>query len=332
MTSGLTLGAGMRSRRNALALLVCGAALLPLASQAQSTYPDRPIRVIVASAVGGALDVTTRMLTEKLSIKLGKPIVVENRAGAGGAIAGASVAKAPADGYTLLFVSAGYSTLPMLQPNLGFSPSELAPVVASVSVPFVLVSPSTRPYKTLADFIADAKKQPGQLTFASGGNATAGHLLGTWLKLDAGIEVTHVPFKGESPGLQSLLGDQLSMMPVTISVALPLINSGKLQALAISSAKRSTLLPDVPTIEQQGIPVASVTWFGMLVPSGVPKEIQAKLNEAVNECLQDPDLRNRFISTGVEIEGGSQESFRKRIDHEASTWARVIKESGIKGE
>lgn len=296
------------------------------------TYPDKPIRVVIATAAGGAMDVTTRMVTDKLATKLGQPIIVENRGGAGGAIAAASVAKSAPDGYTVLVVSAGYSTLPILQPNLGFAPTDLVPVVPTVSLPYLIVTPANQPYKTLGDFIADAKKRPGQLTFPSGGNGTSGHLIASWLKLEAGIDVLHVPYKGEGPALQGLLGDQLQMMPVTISAGLPLVKSGKLRALAITGAKRSSLLPDVPTIEEQGVPVHSSTWFGMLAPAGVPKAVLAKLNEAVNDCLQDPALRAAFIDQGIEIEGGTQDNFRQLILKEGATWARVIKAANIKAE
>jgi tripartite-type tricarboxylate transporter receptor subunit TctC len=295
-------------------------------------YPDKPVRLIVNSAAGGALDATARNLAEKLSVRMGKPFIVENRPGAGGVLGANSVAKSPADGYTLLFVSAGYSMLPALYTDLPFKHADLTPVAVAVAVPFVLVTSPNAPYKTLPEFIAYAKSQPGKLSFASGGNATAGHLLGTWFKAEAGIDLLHVPFRGEGPAVQSLLGEQVPIMPVTTTIGLPLIKAGKLRALAISSAKRSSLLPDVPTIAEQGVPVQSVTWFGMMAPAGVPKEIVARLNEAVNQALQEPDLRDKYVGAGMEVGGGSQADFQKLIERETAHWARLIKDAGIKTE
>ncbi len=312
------------------ALMAAGALAAP-AAWAQA-FPDRPIRLIVNSAPGGALDVSARHLADRLTLKLGKPVICENKPGAGGVLGAASVAKSPADGYTLLMVSAGYSMLPALQPSLPFTHADFAPVAVAVSVPFVFVTSPTAPYKTLREFITYAKARPGQMSFASGGNATAGHLLGTWFKAEAGLDLQHIPFKGEGPAVQSMLGDQIQLMPATISISLPLVKAGKLRALAISSATRSMLLPDVPTIVEQGVAVQSVTWFGVLAPAGVPKDVLARLNEAINQVLQEPDLREKYNAIGMEVGGGSQAEFQSLITREAAQWARLIKENGIKPE
>jgi tripartite-type tricarboxylate transporter receptor subunit TctC len=322
----------MSARRLLLAAMAAALTWSSTPGARADAYPDRPIRLIVNSAVGGGLDVTARLLAEKLAEKLGKAVIVDNRPGAGGVMGAAQVAKSPPDGYTLIMVSAGYSTLPALHPNLPFSHADLAPVAVAVDVPFIIVTSPSRPYKTLGDFIADAKARPGLLNFASGGNATAGHLLGSWLKLEAGIDLLHIPFKGEGPALQAVMGDQVAMMPVTITTGMPLLKSGRLRPLAISGQKRSPLLPDVPTLAEAGVPISSVTWFGMLAPAGVPKDIVTRLNRAVNQSLQDPALRSSYIASGVEVVGGSQEDFRRLIEKESQTWARVLKDSGIKAE
>jgi tripartite-type tricarboxylate transporter receptor subunit TctC len=317
-------------------LAVAGSAALMAAvapgAFAQSGYPDRPIRLIATSAAGGGLDASARQLAEKLTIMLKQQVVVENVAGAGGILGAANVAKATPDGYTLLFVAAGYTTLPSLHRNLPFTHADLAPVALAVSSPFVMVAAPSAPYKTLTEFIAYAKSNPGKVNFASGGNGTAGHLLGTWLKSAARLDMVHIPFKGENPALQDLLSGQVSMMPLNITSALQLIRAGKLQPLAISGSKRSPLLPDVPTITEQSLPVQGITWFGMLAPAATPKPIINRLNEAVNQALQDPALRDRLVAAGLEIGGGSPGDFQKLIEREAAQWGRIIKELDIKVE
>lgn len=321
-----------RFMKDAACIAALGSMWSALPSHAQSGYPDKPVRFVVATAAGGAMDVTARSLADKLAVKLGQPFVVENRPGAGSSLAGQFVAKSPADGYTLLFVSSGYSTLPALYPHLGFSMDELTPIAVAVSVPYVFVVPNDAPYKTMQEFIDYARKRPGQLNFASGGNATGGHLLGVWFNSEAKIQAQHIPFKGESPALQAMLGNQLSIMPVTVTLGSPLVKTGRLRALAVSSAKRSPLLPDVPTLAEIGVPVHSVVWFGMLAPAATPKPVLARLNQAVNESLAEPDLRDKLMASGMTVEGGSAADFKSLIDQESARWGRLIKEAGIKAE
>jgi len=318
----------------ALGALSAVGAGAPLASVfAQSApYPDRPVRLVVATAPGGAMDAAARSLADKLALKLGQPVVVENRPGAGSSLAGQHVAKSAADGYTLLFVSSGYSTLPALYPQLPFAMNELAPVAVAVSVPYVFVVPPDSPHRTIRDFVEFAKSRPRQLNFASGGNATGGHLLGVWFKSETKLDLEHIPYKGEAPALQAMLGGQLSLMPVTVTLAAPLVKAGKLRALAVSGAKRSAQLPEVPTLTESGIPVQSVVWFGMLAPAATPKPVLAKLNDAVNKALAEPDLREKFQSTGTTVEGGSAAEFQALIDRESAHWARLIKEAGIRAD
>jgi tripartite-type tricarboxylate transporter receptor subunit TctC len=313
-------------------LIALAAALSVQGLHAQPAFPDRPVRLVVATAAGGAMDVTARNLADKLAQKLGQPVVVENKPGAGSSIAGQLVARSPADGYTLLFVSSGYSTLPALYPQLPFALNELAPVAVAVSVPYLFVVPPDAPHRTIKDFVEHAKSRPKQLNFASGGNATGGHLVGVWFKSETRLDMEHIPYRGEAPALQALLGGQLSIMPVTVSLGAPLVKAGKLRALAISGPKRSAQLPEIPTLTESGIAVQSVVWFGMLAPAATPKAVLAKLNDAVNTALAEPDLRDKYQSAGMTIEGGSAAEFQALIDRESAQWARLIKEAGIKAD
>jgi tripartite-type tricarboxylate transporter receptor subunit TctC len=296
-------------------------------AQAQD-YPDRPIRIVVNTAVGGTVDITGRVLAQHLTEVFGKPVIIENRDGGGGVIGASAVAKAPPDGYTLLYCSAGITSFAALQKNLPFNPAtDLVPVVPVVSLPFLFVTPPGSPYKTLAEYLAQAKKAPGTLTIASGGTGTFGHLLGAWLKAEAGVDLIHVPYRGAGPALQALLGGQVALYPDPIATSAPLVKSGKIRALAISSSRRSSLLPDTPTLIESGYPVQGVTWFGILVPAAVPKDIVRRLNEAVNKLL--PKLRPTWEASGYFMEGGSVADFGKRFTAESATWAKLIAEAGI---
>jgi len=296
------------------------------------TFPVKPMTLVIATAPGGAMDVTGRLLAERLSVRLGQRMVVENKPGAGSALASQQVAKAPADGYTLLFVSSGYATLPALYPQLPFALSDLAPVAVTASVPYVFVAPSGSPHANIQDFIAYMRTHPKEANFGSGGNATGGHLVGAWFKTQTRLEIEHIPFRGEAPGVQAVLGNQIALMPVTVTVAAPLVRSGKLRALAVSSAQRTPQLPDVPTLAEQNIPVQSSVWFGMLAPAATPRPVIARLNEAINQVLAEPELRGKLQTAGMTIEAGSAADFQKLIERESAQWAGLIKEAGIKAD
>lgn len=311
-------------------LVLClGLAEAPVA-QAQD-YPNRTIRFIVNSAIGGTVDITARLIATHLSEVLGHPVIVEIRDGAGGVVGANAVAKAAPDGYTFLYASAGITSFAALKKNLPFNPvTDFVPVIPVVSVPFVFVAPSDSPYKTLAEFLAQAKKAPGQLTIASGGSGTFGHLLGAWLKSEAQVDLLHVPFRGAGPALQAMLSGQLSLYPDPIPTSASLVKSGRIRALAISSSRRSPLLPDTPTLLESGYTVQGVTWFGLLAPAGVPKEIVARINDEVNKLL--PKLRPAWEAAGYLVEGGSVVDFGKRFTSESVNWAKIIREAGITAE
>ena len=319
----------MHAIRSSIACLALLAGVTATSSADAQDYPNRPVRFIVNTAIGGTVDVTARVVAQNLTEVLGKSVIVENRDGGGGVIGAAAVAKATPDGYTMLYCSAGITSFSALQKNLPFNPAtDFVPVVPVVSLPFVFVTPPGSPYKTLAEYFAQAKKAPGTLTIASGGNGTFGHLLGAWLKSEAGVDLIHVPYRGAAPALQALLGGQVALYPDPIPTAAPLVNSGKIRALAISSSRRSSLLPDTPTLIESGYPVHGVTWFGILAPAAVPKDIVARMNEEVNRLL--PKLRPTWEASGYLVEGGSVADFGKRFAAESANWAKLIAEAGIK--
>lgn len=299
----------------------------PLQAQA---YPDRPIKLIVTHAAGGALDASARQLAEKLAIKLGQPVVVENRPGAAGLTATGFVAKSPPDGYTLAFISSSFTILPLLYPSMPFQMSEIAPVANIVQAPFVLSASPNAPFKTFPEFLEQAKAQPGKLSWGSGGNGSFGHLLGAWLNAEANVNIMHVPYKGESPAMQGLLAGDVSVVPLNITSTLSLIKAGKLKPLAVSGNRRSPMLPDVPTVSEFSVPVSVAPWFAMVAPAGVPKPVLARLNLAVNQALQDPELRDRFTGAGFEIVGGSEATLQSMIDREGALWARIVKQRNIR--
>ncbi len=311
-------------------IAVCILLAAAMNAQAQG-YPGRPVRFVVNTAIGGTVDVTARMVALHLSEVFGQPVIVENRDGAGGVVGANAVAKAPADGYTLLYGSAGITSFAALKKDLPFNPAtDMVPVVPVVSLPFVFITPPGSPHKTLADLVAQARKTPGRISIGSGGSGTFGHLLGAWLKSEAQVDLLHVPYRGAAPALNALLAGQVDIYPDPIPTAAPLVTAGRIRALAISSARRSSLLPDTPTLIEAGYSVQGVTWFGIMAPAGVPKEITARLNEEVNKLL--PRLKPAWEAAGYLVEGGTQADFAKRFANESATWAKVIREAGIKPE
>jgi tripartite-type tricarboxylate transporter receptor subunit TctC len=331
-TAAITLACALSRRRrwfSALAVALPLAATLALGNAQAQSFPDRPIRLIVTHAAGGALDVSARQLAERLGLKLGQQVIVENRVGAAGMVATSFVAKAPADGYTLAFVSASFTILPVIYPNMNFQMSELTGVANVVQAPFVLAVAPNAPFKSFSEFVNQAKAQPNKFTWGSGGNGSFGHLLGAWFSAEADARITHVPYKGEAPAITALLSNDVTIVPINITSAIPLIKAGKLKALAVSGSKRSPLLPDVPTIAEQSVQVAVAPWFAMIAPAGVPKPILARLNQAVNEVLQERDLRDRFLNVGFEIGGGPESTLNGMIEREGKQWARIVKDRGV---
>jgi tripartite-type tricarboxylate transporter receptor subunit TctC len=317
--------------RLACALAMAAAVIAP--ARAQSTaYPTHPVRIVVPYAAGGAVDIVARSVGEPLGRALKQPVIVDNRPGASANIGMEAVAKAAPDGYTLLMASNGIATNMALFPNLAFDGRrDFAPVARIGYAPLVIVVPATSPVKSLQDLIAMAKAEPGKLTYASAGNGSSGHLAGELLKSTAKIDVLHVPYKGGAPAITDLLGERISFMPINPVEVIAHIRAGRLRALAVASDRRFSLLPDVPTCAEAGLPGydASV-WWGLVAPAKTPREIVAQLNTETNRALADPAIASKLADLGVVVTPGSPEQFAGFINTQTELWSGVIRNAGIR--
>ena len=315
-------------------LLVAGAALALCTAQAQ-TYPTKPVSLVVGFAPGGSADSLARLLAQKLGSSLGQPVVVDNKPGAGGTIATAAVAASKPDGYTLLMVTSGHAGSAALYPKLSYDTLKSFEPVAKVGAsPVVIVAPASAPYKQLKDVIDAARKSPGKLNYAAGGGgATTTSLAAEFLKNEAKIDMVMVPYKGSGPALTALLSGEVDLGFDIPSSALPHIKAGKLRPLAVTTKTRSSVLPDVPTVAEQGMAGFEVTgWFGVLAPAGTPAEVIARLNKEINAVLSDPETKNKLQGIGVEATPGSPADFGKLIASETQRYGDAIRKLGIKAE
>jgi tripartite-type tricarboxylate transporter receptor subunit TctC len=318
--------------KSCLCLFSAAAALLPALGAAQS-YPDRPIRVIVPVPAGGTPDVVARMVQPGLTGLLGQQLVIDNRGGAGGLIGAELAAKAVADGYTLFFSSPGALTiLPHLQKRVAYDTlRDFAPISLVSIGPFLLITHPSLPVKTVKELLALAKSEPGKLNYASAGNGAANHLAMELFKSMAGINITHVPYKGAPQAITDLIGGSVNLMFNSIPPVLQHIKSGRLRLLGVSSAKRSPQLPDVPTISEAGVPgYESITWFGLLAPAKTPKTIVARLNEALVKVVRAPEMKSQLEIQGYDPVGSSAAEFTAFIRAESEKYAKVVKLSGAK--
>jgi tripartite-type tricarboxylate transporter receptor subunit TctC len=308
-------------------------ALAPGLASAQA-YPSKPIRWIAPFPPGGPVDLLSRTVGQKLSEAWGQPVVVENRAGAAGNLGVDVAAKSPPDGYTLVIVPAGNIVVnPTLFPKLPYKQADLAPVTMLAHVENVLVVNPGVPAGTFRELLTHAKANPGKLSFASPGAGAQAHLAGELVKLGAGVDMVHVPYKGTGPALNDLLGGQVSMMFSQLSSALPHIKSGKLRALGVASLKRSPVLPELPTIAEQGLPgFEAVSWYALMVPAGTPAEIVSRLNMETARILRLPDVREKLAGLGAEPVGNSPDALAATIRDESARWSDVIRKQGIKAE
>ena len=327
----------MMTKRQTLALMACALASATLpAAHAQApaaSWPSKPIRWVVPFPPGGAMDAIARTLGEKAGKTLGQPFVIENKPGAGGNIGADFVAKQPGDGYTLMITSIGMATNKPLYGKLSYDPiKDFAPVSLLAVVPNVLVTNATQPdVKTAKDVIAAARKTPGKLTYASAGNGTSIHLAGEVFTSLAQVDMLHVPYKGSGPAVSDLLGGQVNYMFDSITSARPHIESGKLRALGVTTAKRSKTLPNVPTLAEAGLPGYEVSpWFAVFMPAATPKDIVAKVNSALLEAMKDPDVVKRFETIGAEPVGSTPEEMAQHLARESERWTKLIQERGIK--
>jgi tripartite-type tricarboxylate transporter receptor subunit TctC len=307
------------------------AVVLPVLAYGQG-YPSKPIRWIAPFPPGGPVDLLARTVGQKLSEAWSQPVIVENRAGAAGNLGIEQAAKAPPDGYTLVIVPTGNIVVnPTLYPNLPYKPSDLAPVSLLATVENVLVVHPSVPASSVSELVSFAKANPGKLTFASPGAGAQAHLAGELIKLTAGIDMVHVPYKGTGPALNDLLGGQVSMMFSQLSSALPHVRSGKLRALGMASLKRSPLLPELPTIAEQGFPgFEAVSWYALMVPAGTPAEVISRLHFETARILKLPDVREKLAGLGADPVGSSPDELAARIRSESARWADVIRRQGIK--
>jgi tripartite-type tricarboxylate transporter receptor subunit TctC len=313
-------------------LTFVAAALVSLAAQAQP-YPSKPIRIFVTIGPGAAADVLTRIVAEKLSPQLGQPIVVENRAGAGGNIAADAVAKAPADGYTLLMASSStHGANASVYPKLPFDPiKDFTPIVLVASNPNVLVVPPSLGVNTLAELIALAKQRPGELTYASGGTGTSMHISGEVLGMLGGVKLQHIPFKSTPEAINAALAGQVSMTFASAPTALAQVKAGKLKALGVTSEKPLSSLPDVPPLASQGLAGFDVSaWFGLAAPAGTPPAVVSRLNAETLAVLAMPEVREKFAALGMEPLGSTPPEFGAFIRSEIRRLGEVVRASGAR--
>jgi len=306
--------------------------LLPQLAAAQA-YPNKPIRVIVPVPGGGTPDVVARMVAPGLSSLLGQQLVIDNRGGAGALIGTELAARAVPDGYTLFFSSPGPLTiLPHVHKKVAYDPiKDFAPVSLISIGPFLLIAHPAVPVKTVKELIALARAEPGKLDYASAGNGTPNHLAMELFKSMAGVNMTHVPYKGAPQAVTDLIGGSVNLMFNSIPPVLPHIRSGRLKLLAVAGGRRSPQLPDVATISEAGVPgFEAITWFGLLAPAKTPKQIVARLNELLVKVVRAPDIKSRFEVLGYEVVGSSPQEFASFIRVESEKYAKAVKLSGAK--
>lgn len=323
-----------RQRRGALAVL--GAACLSSAGLARAQSGSRPVRIVVPFPPGQGADLIIRLVGERLSPRLGQPVVVENRPGAGGTIGTEQVARSAAGGTTLVMGASGpMSISPTLQPAVvKYDPlKDFEPISGIASVAQLFVVPAASPYRTLGDLAAAAKAQPGRIAYGSSGNGTTQHLFVEYFAAAAGLKLLHVPYKGSAPAFTDLMGGQIAMMPDTVAAMLPNVKAGKVRALAVTSAARSPFLPDVPTVAEQGFPGWQAEgWITVLAPAGTPADVADRLDREIRAVLADGEFRQRLGDMGFVVMDRSRGALRTFIGEEIAKWRKVIEGAGIKVE
>jgi tripartite-type tricarboxylate transporter receptor subunit TctC len=312
-----------------------GAAVL-LAGQAQAQkYPVKPIRLIVGYAPGGGSDIMARLIGPRITEAMGQQVIVENRAGAAQNVAAEYIIKQPADGYTLFLSSAALGVNISLYPKLNYHPvRDFVPIAVFATSPNLLLVHPSYPAKSLKEFVAVAKRNPGKLNFSSSGSGSAQHLTGELLKIHVGVGMTHVPYKGSGPSMIALASGEVDFSFNNIPSSQPLMTPGRVRALGITSEKRSPLLPQLPTFVESGLPRDFITgtWYGVLAPAGTPAEVVTALNAVIVKTVQRPDFRDRLLQLGADPVAESPDYFRKMLAAEIDRWAKVVKASGAKAE
>jgi tripartite-type tricarboxylate transporter receptor subunit TctC len=323
-------------RRCVIAAIACvltggvGVASLPACAQA---YPTKPIRLVVPFPAGGSLDVVARAIGQKLTEAWGQPVVIDNRPGAGGNIGADLVAKSAPDGYTILEGALSTHAVNVsLYDKMPYDPvRDFVPITLVATTPNVLVLNPTLPVKSVPELVAYAKAHPGGLSFGSGSNGSAGHLAGELFKSEAGVDMVHIPYKGAAPALQALLAGDTQLMFDNLANSMPQLKAGRLKALAVTTAKRSALIPELPTLAETGLPGFDIyTWWGFMAPAGTPKEIIAKWNAEVTRILGTPEMKAFFAQQGAEPAPTTPEQFAALIRSEIPKYAKIVKASGAK--
>lgn len=317
--------------KNKLYQYLMGTVLGLLAMQlAAQPYPNKPISLVVPQAAGGTNDIVARLVAPAFGEAIGASVVVENRPGAGGNIGTQGVARAAKDGYTLLLtINSAQAINPALYKNPGFDPiNDFVPLYYIGATPYVLVTPPGSPYKTLADVVAAAKKKPGELSYASAGNGTISHLLGAMLNTSAGIEMQHIPYKGVAPAINDVLGGQVPLAFASLPSALNYIKAGKLQAIAISSAKRSSAAPEIPTIAETYPDCVGEVWVAIFAPIGVSADVIKKNQSAMEKVMARPDVREKLISQGLDLSPVPTNRLAALLKDELAKWVKIVKASG----
>lgn len=324
----------LRLRPVALALCACVPAVMACASdaRAQADYPVKPIRVVIAFAPGGIADTAGRLVSQKLSERLGQPVVVENRGGAGGLVAAKAVAAMPADGYSLLVHTAAIAVNISGSREATDVIDELAPVALTATTPTVFVINASAPARTVAEFARGLKD--GRFSYSSAGVGTTPQLTADYVfRVLSKLDPVHVPFQGGAPAITAVLAGQVDMVTTSMPPAVPFIRQGKMRALAVAASKRSAALPDVPTLAEQGLPdFEDLSWVAFLAPAKTPREIVTRLNREINAVLELADVRERLAAIGFEPYAGSADAFGDYLRKEVAKWARVVRETGAKAQ
>jgi tripartite-type tricarboxylate transporter receptor subunit TctC len=322
-------------KRRSLMQATVSASLLPILAQAQDKYPNKAITWVCPYAAGGNADSRSRQVAKAMGTLLGQPIVIDNKSGAGGNIGTEAIARAKPDGYTLGMGNfAPLAVNQTLFKKLNFDPlNDLTPICLIERGPLILMVRNDSPYKTVKDLVAAAKASPGKLSYASGGIGGSHHLSGALFEHEAGIDMIHAPYKSGSAGATDLMGGQVHMMFEQMYVAMPAIQGGRMRALAITSKKRSPLLPDLPTMGEQGYPAVEVlNWQGLIGPKGLSPDLVKQLNTVCNQALQTAEVKEKILSQGNELGGGTPEQFAALIKAEAPRWAKVVRDAKIEPE
>jgi tripartite-type tricarboxylate transporter receptor subunit TctC len=311
-------------------LIVAALLLFPSLALAQE-FPAKPIRLIVPFPAGGPNDIIARVIGQRMSEICGQPVLIDNRGGQGGVLGTDAVAKSQPDGYTIAISSAGALAISPSMEKVAYDTlSDLTPVTLVATVPEMLVVATNVPTKNFDELITLAKAQPGKLNFASSGPGSLPHLAGELLKLTAGIDIVHVPYRGAAPAVNDLLGQQVQMTFLDLPILLPQIKAGALRPIAIGSPERAPTAPDVPTTAEAGFPTLRIeNWYGMVAPKGTPKEIVAALNKLATQAMADPAVKDKLAAQGASLVGDTPEHFRSFIADETAKWAKVIKDAGV---